>query len=240
MRFCSLIASTALLTSANCLSAPRRRRLPASRSGPEPATRAIKKNLARALALPVAFKAASRFEPVRKLMAFDRIRVGLVAGTVGAAILGGCYFIFSFCVMDALNQQGPSQAIRTMNAINVVIVNPKFIAAFMGTPLICCWLVAEALAAGVGSSTDVALTFGGALTLIVGEFLETLVCHIPKNDALAAHKGGHDAEVWSKYYTSWTAWNHVRMVASLATVVQFSLALFYRGARVGAGYGGLP
>jgi len=127
-----------------------------------------------------------------------------------------------------------------MNSINVVIVNPKFIAAFMGTPLICCWLVAESLAVGVGSSTDVALMFGGALTLIIGEFLETLVCHIPKNDALAAHKGGNDAETWARYYTSWTAWNHVRMVASLATVVQFSLALFYRGARVGAGYGGLP
>ena len=49
-----------------------------------------------------------------------------------------------------------------MNSINVVIVNPKFIAAFMGTPLICCWLVAEALAAGVGSSTDVALMRGPA------------------------------------------------------------------------------
>ena len=78
------------------------------------------------------------------------------------------------------------------------------------------------------------------MTLIVGEFLETLVCHIPKNDALAQHKGGNDADVWARYYTSWTAWNHVRMVASLATVVQFSLALFYRGARLGAGYGGLP
>ena len=49
-----------------------------------------------------------------------------------------------------------------MNSINVVIVNPKFIAAFMGTPLICCWLVAESLAAGVGSSTDVALMRGPA------------------------------------------------------------------------------
>ena len=108
---CSLVALAALLN-VHGLSAPRRR-LPVSREGgPEPATRAIRKNLVRALALPVAFKAASRFEPVRKLMAgFDRVRVGLVAGTVGAAILGGCYFIFSFCVMDALNQQGPSQAI---------------------------------------------------------------------------------------------------------------------------------
>ena len=114
MRFCSLIASTALLASANCLSAPRRRRLPVSRGGPEPATRAIRKNLARALALPVVAGAASRFEPVSKLMVFDRIRVGLVAGTVGAAILGGCYFIFSFCVMDALNAQGPANAIANI------------------------------------------------------------------------------------------------------------------------------
>jgi len=111
MRLCSFVASTALLASANCLYPPRQ---PVSRGGPEPATRAIRKSLVRALALPVAFKGASRFEPVRKLMAFDRIRVGLVAGTVGAAILGGCYFIFSFCVMDALNAQGPANAIANI------------------------------------------------------------------------------------------------------------------------------
>ena len=110
MRCCSFVALAALLN-VHGLSAPRRR-LPVSREGgPEPATRAIRKNLARALALPVVAGAASRFEPVRELMAFDRIRVGLVAGTVGAAILGGCYFIFSFCVMDALNAQGPANAI---------------------------------------------------------------------------------------------------------------------------------
>ena len=106
--YCSRLLVALAALNVHSLSAPRRR-LTLSRE--EPATRAIKKNLARALALPVAFKAASRFEPVRKLMAFDRVRVGLVAGTVGAAILGGCYFIFSFCVMDALNQQGPANAI---------------------------------------------------------------------------------------------------------------------------------
>jgi len=103
---CSFVALAALLN-VHGLSAPRRK--------PEPATRAIKKNLARALALPVVAGAASRVEPVRKLMAgFDRVRVGLVAGTVGAAILGGCYFIFSFCVMDALNAQGPANAIANI------------------------------------------------------------------------------------------------------------------------------
>ena len=40
----------------------------------------------------------------------------VVAGTVGAAVLGGCYFIFSFCVMDALNAQGPANAIANICA----------------------------------------------------------------------------------------------------------------------------
>ena len=118
----SFIALAALLN-VHGLSAPRRR-LPVSRE--EPATRAIKKNLARALALPVVAGAASRFEPLRKLMAFDRIRVGLVAGTVGAAILGGCYFIFSFCVMDALNAQGPANAIARYLCENHRVDLPPF------------------------------------------------------------------------------------------------------------------
>ena len=79
--------------------------------------------------------------------------------------------------------------------------------------------------------------------LLLGEFVLTIAVHIPKNDALAAYAPGSasdDAATWAEFYTTWTAWNHVRMVASLATVVQFALALFYRGARLGAGYGGLP
>ena len=147
MRFCSLIASTALLTSANCLSAPRRRRQPVSRGGPEPATRAIRKNLARALAAPVAFKAASRFEPVRKLMAFDRVRVGLVAGTVQRGDSGRLLLHLLLLRHGRLESAGSGERHRdvsnsisvvrpvdstqaTMNSINVVIVNPKFIAAF--------------------------------------------------------------------------------------------------------------
>ena len=65
-----------------------------------------------------------------------------------------------------------------------------------------------------------------------------LVCHIPKNDALAAHKAGTTPRHGSAEYWTWTAWNHVRMVASLATVVQFA-ALLPLG-HLGAGYGGLP
>ena len=35
-------------------------------------------------------------------------------GTLGSGVLSGLYFIFSFCVMDALNQQGPANAIANI------------------------------------------------------------------------------------------------------------------------------
>ena len=55
---------------------------------------------------------------------------------LGAGCLSGLYFIFSFCVMGALDAQPPASAIATMNSINAVIVNPPFMLIFMGTPLI--------------------------------------------------------------------------------------------------------
>lgn len=65
----------------------------------------------------------------------------LQAGVLGSGLLGGLYFIFSFCVMQALNMQPPASAIATMNAINLVIVTPPFMLIFMGTPLACAWLL---------------------------------------------------------------------------------------------------
>ena len=158
----------------------------------------------------------------------------LHAGVLGSGVLSGLYFIFSFCVMKSLNAQGPAAAIATMNAINVTIVNPFFIFFFMGTPVLCATLLGLSVKEGVGSSLDTKLTTAGALVLLIGELLLTLVLHIPKNDALAAHKPGQasDAAVWADYYTSWTAWNHVRMLASMITVACMSYALQERAARL--------
>ena len=109
-----------------------------------------------------------------------------------------------------------------------------FIFFFMGTPVLCATLLGLSVKEGVGSSLDTKLTTAGALVLLIGELLLTLVLHIPKNDALAAHKPGQasDAAVWADYYTSWTAWNHVRGLASMITVACLSYALQERAARL--------
>ena len=83
---------------------------------------------------------------------------------------------------------------------------------------------------GLGSSAENSCTAAGAAVLLLGEFLLTLAVHIPKNNALAAHTVGsaNDAVVWAEYFTSWTAWNHVRMAASMAATVLLSAALAVR------------
>ena len=172
--------------------------------------------------------------------AVDAVRWTLTAGCVGSGLLSGLYFIFSFCVMQSLNEQPPSSAIATMNTINVRIVNPAFMVVFMGTPLAAAWILQRCIKEGVRSSPDNLHAAAGALLLLVGEFLLTLVLHIPKNDALAAYaaaRGGDDALTWSNYYTSWTAWNHVRMIASIAACALWSSALHLRGARLAGGLG---
>lgn len=168
-------------------------------------------------------------------MAFmDIQQILLTSSTLGAGVLSGLYFIFSFCVMGALNAQPPASAIATMNTINTMIVNPPFMLFFMGTPIVCAVLLSTAVKEGIDSSLDSTLTAAGALTLLLGEFLLTVMVHVPKNNALAAHVVGSstDAVVWARYYTPWTAWNHVRMLASMITVVLLSRASNLRASRL--------
>jgi len=160
----------------------------------------------------------------------------LQTGMLGSGVLSGLYFIFSFCVMNALNMQPPASAISTMNTINRVIVNPPFMLIFLGTPLVCALLLQSCVKEGIGTSLDNKCTTAGALSLLVGEFLLTLAVHIPKNDALATYTLGSrsDASVWADYCTTWTAWNHVRMLTSVATMALFSLGLHFRATRLAA------
>ena len=164
----------------------------------------------------------------------DTEQLLLQTGVLGSGVLSGLYFIFSFCIMDALNTQPPASAISTMNAINIVIVNPPFLLFFLGTPLVCAWLLWSCVKEGIGTSLDNKFTTAGALVLLVGEFLLTPAVHVPKNDTLAAYTlgSGNDASVWANYYIAWTAWNHVRMLASMATTALFALGLHFRATRL--------
>ncbi|MDK1490177.1 DUF1772 domain-containing protein [Sinorhizobium sp. 7-81] len=144
------------------------------------------------------------------------------AAVVGSGLMAGLFFIFSVCIMQALSRLPPEQGIAAMNAINVVIQNPLFLSAFMGTALLGLILIAAAFFSGGQGSW---LLAAGGLAYVVGTLLVTIVFNVPLNDSLAAAAPGPAAnELWQKrYLTDWVWWNHVRTFASIGALALFAL-----------------
>jgi uncharacterized membrane protein len=137
------------------------------------------------------------------------------AAVIGSGLMAGLFFIFSVCIMQALSRLPPEEGVAAMNAINVVIQNPLFLIAFLGTGLLGLILVAAAF---------LYLLAGGGLSYLVGTLAVTIVFNVPLNDALAAARGQAAADLWQqRYLTDWVWWNHVRTLASIGALALFVL-----------------
>jgi uncharacterized membrane protein len=150
--------------------------------------------------------------------------VTLVAA-LGCGLMGGLFFAFSVSVMRALARLRAPEGMRAMQAINIAILNPVFLGAFLGTGLLCAIAVAAALL-GWHDARAVWLLAGG-VTYLVGTVLVTMVLNVPMNDALAAAAPDDpaSADTWADYLRRWTAWNHVRAISSVAASALFTVAL---------------
>ncbi len=139
--------------------------------------------------------------------------------------MAGLFFTFSTFVMKALSRLPPGEGMAAMQAINSAILNPLFFTLFFGTVAVCLWAVVASLMRWHHEGSAYRLA-GGALYL-VGGFLVTVVFNVPMNEKLAATPSSSPeaAALWSSYLTNWTAWNHVRTVASLAAAALLTLAL---------------
>ncbi len=111
-----------------------------------------------------------------------------------------------------------------MRSINVPVRNPWFFAVFFGRAL---GSIALALLGirywGAPGSTYLV---SGSLLYLIGCILVTIVFNVPLNHALAAVEPGskEGAEMWTRYLSTWTTWNHLRTVASLAAAASFIMA----------------
>ena len=142
---------------------------------------------------------------------------------IGAGLNAGLFFIFSVCIIAAFARLAPAEGVAAMNAINAVIQNPYFFLSFFGTALASLVLIVLAFLAGGAGSMLIAA--GGAVFL-VGVIGVTVAFNVPMNEQLAGISAGSADGVafWKRYLTDWTAWNHVRTIASM-----LSLALFILG-----------
>jgi uncharacterized membrane protein len=147
------------------------------------------------------------------------------AAAIGSGLVAGIFFAFSAFVMAALGRILPEQGIAAMQSINITVLNPAFLTAFLGTGVVCL-----ALAAGShvwwGQASG-KLILAASLIYLVGCIGVTMVCNVPLNDALAAVKPStpEAAALWLRYLGSWTAWNHLRTVAPLLSAILFMAAL---------------
>lgn len=148
-----------------------------------------------------------------------------LAVALGCAVVGGIFFAFSNFVMRALTRVPTSTGIATMQAINVVVLNPGFLGVFVGTAVL--GLVEIGWAAMHWEASGAGYRLTGGILYVLGTFCVTRVGNIPLNDALAVvTPASAEGEcVWRDYLKRWTAWNHVRTVAALLAAALFILAL---------------
>ena len=137
----------------------------------------------------------------------------------------GSLFAFSSFVMGALARLPPAQAITAMQSINIVVINPLFMGAFMG-PAACFVLLAIAGWRDAGH-TYMPLIWIAALLYIAGTIGVTMVCNVPLNNGLAVVDASRaDAgAVWAAYYRDWQFWNHIRTAAGALSLALLILAI---------------
>lgn len=144
---------------------------------------------------------------------------------LGCGLVAGVFFAFSTFVMSALSRLQPMQGIAAMQAINITVINPLFMTAFLGTAGVCIVLAVSSLLRWHQPSAASLLI--GSLLYLIGTVLVTIVFNVPLNEALAKVEPSSTdgANLWTSYLTNWTLWNHMRTVAALVAAALFTIAL---------------
>jgi len=66
---------------------------------------------------------------------------------------------------------------------------------------------------------------------LVGNIVVTMIFNVPLNNALDAADpvSADGAALWSRYLSTWTAWNHVRTLSCLASLALMIGAIYMQG-----------
>ncbi|MEH2453934.1 anthrone oxygenase family protein [Nostoc sp.] len=144
---------------------------------------------------------------------------------LGCGLIAGVFFAFSTFVMNALARLKPTQGIAAMQSINITVINPLFMAAFLGTAAACIFLLISSLLRW--HQPGAAYLLLGSLLYLVGTLGVTIVFNVPLNEALAKVESDSTdaASLWSSYLANWTIWNHIRAAAALAAATSLTIAL---------------
>jgi uncharacterized membrane protein len=143
---------------------------------------------------------------------------------LGSALVAGIFFAFSTFIMQALGRIPPEQGVAAMQSINITVINPLFLGAFLGTGALCLLLAIGAYFRWDQTSAKIAII--ASLVFLIGVIGVTMVFNVPLNDQLAAVQPGttNASILWTRYLQDWTFWNHVRTSAALVAAMLFMAA----------------
>ena len=149
-------------------------------------------------------------------------RALILVAALGSGVVAGVFYAFSAFVMRALDRLVPAEGIRAMQSINREAPTFWLMTALLGTGALCLVLAVDSLrsldAPGAG------WILAGALSYLV-TIVVTAAYHVPRNNALDAvdPSAPGAAATWSRYVTTWTAWNHLRVAAPLAAAALLTI-----------------
>ncbi|GDY24879.1 membrane protein [Agarivorans sp. Toyoura001] len=151
----------------------------------------------------------------------------LLLAAITSGVVAGIFFAFSNFVMPALARLTNEQGLAAMQSINVTVLNPGFFMVFIGSALLSLASLTWQFTLAVSINY---YAVAASLSYLIGCFAVTALANVPRNNALALISrqtalSSEDAQYWRTYLQSWTAWNHIRTVASAMAMLLFIFAL---------------
>ncbi|MBF6353584.1 DUF1772 domain-containing protein [Nocardia higoensis] len=147
----------------------------------------------------------------------DGIRTtALMAATVTTGLMAGVFGIYAVAIMPGLRGTDDRTFIGSFQAIDRAIVNPLFLATFMGALILS--VAAAVLHLGQGHRSVLMWAAAAAVLYLIAVVI-TVSVHLPLNDALKAAGSPADmadpAAVRKAFDEArWISWNIVRAVTS--------------------------
>jgi uncharacterized membrane protein len=144
----------------------------------------------------------------------------LLAALVAAGLQAGTYYVWTCGVMPGLARTDDRTFVNTMNHVNQAILNPAFLATFVGTPL----LAAAALTVSTAQTRPWTIA---ALVAAIATVVVTGAGNVPLNEALRAATTAPEADLAAAraaFESAWVRCNGIRTLTATAALAALGWA----------------
>jgi uncharacterized membrane protein len=152
----------------------------------------------------------------------------LAAATLTTGLVAGVFLLYAHTIMPGLAKTDDRTFVGAFQAIDRAIINPGFMACFMGAPV----LTGVAAVLFLGDSGFVLIA--GAFVLYAVTFAVTIGINVPRNDEIKAAGEPDKVDVAAVRAAfdedSWVQWNRLRVITTTGAFGLLCWELLVHGA----------